>query len=224
VWVDGRGNTGVDIYYKHSTDNGLTWSQDTAIVNYNLNSFFPNIAVLGNNLHVVWEDDRENSKHEIYYKRSTNAGFTWDADTRLTFDTNYSEHSFVAVSNSSVHVVWRDNRNSNFEVYYKKDPTGNPIGIQSISSEVPDKFSLYQNYPNPFNPSTKIEFSVPSAGIVKLKVFDFLGREISTPINERLNTGTYSFDFDGSGLASGVYLYQLSSGEYLQTRKMILIK
>ena len=75
-------------------------------------------------MHVVWYDNRDGN-NEIYYKRSTDAGINWGADTRLTNNTAYSEYPSVAVSGSVVHVVWNDYRDGNSEIYYKRNPTGN---------------------------------------------------------------------------------------------------
>jgi hypothetical protein len=97
-------------------------------------------------------------------------------------------------------------------------------GINQISLEVPDKFSLEQNYPNPFNPSTKIKFQILKSGIVKLAVFDVLGREIQVLVNQLLSPGTYEADFDGSNLPSGVYYYKLESEEFSVTKKMVVLK
>ncbi len=89
---------------------------------------------------------------------------------------------------------------------------------------VPGYFALYQNYPNPFNPSTTIRLQVPKTSHITLKVFDLSGREVSTLLDERKSPGHYEVKFDGSNLASGVYLYQLSNGSVTKTQKMILIK
>jgi hypothetical protein len=88
----------------------------------------------------------------------------------------------------------------------------------------PYKFGLYQNYPNPFNPVTTIQFAVPEQALVELKVYDMLGREIATLINEVLTEGVHQVKFDGAGLSSGIYFYVLKSGDLAQTRKMLLIK
>lgn len=99
-----------------------------------------------------------------------------------------------------------------------------PIGITPISSEIPNQFSLEQNYPNPFNPSTNIEFRIANFGFVVLKIFDVTGREVETIVNEELMPGTYHTDFDGRNLASGVYYYKLITKDYVETKKMVLIK
>lgn len=87
-----------------------------------------------------------------------------------------------------------------------------------------NEFKLNQNYPNPFNPSTKISWQSPVAGHQTLKVYDVLGNEVETLVNEFRNAGSYEVDFDGSKLSSGVYFYQLKAGDFIQTKKMILIK
>ena len=89
---------------------------------------------------------------------------------------------------------------------------------------IPEHYSLEQNYPNPFNPTTYIHFSIPKSGDVSLKVYDVQGREITEYFNELLNAGTYNFEFDGSGLSSGVYFYRLVAGDFISTKKMILTK
>jgi uncharacterized delta-60 repeat protein len=97
-------------------------------------------------------------------------------------------------------------------------------GINILSNEIPAEYKLRQNYPNPFNPVTNIEFSLPKASFAELIVFDVLGREISALVNERLSAGVYRFDFDASGLTSGVYFYRLESGNFSEVKKMNLIK
>jgi hypothetical protein len=89
---------------------------------------------------------------------------------------------------------------------------------------VPEQYELLQNYPNPFNPSTKIVFSIPEASFVQLKVYDVLGNEVSTLVNEEHNAGVYSIDFSGTRLTSGTYFYRLKAGNYVEIKKMVLLK
>ena len=96
-------------------------------------------------------------------------------------------------------------------------------GITPVSN-IADKFSLSQNYPNPFNPTTTINFSIPKSGFVALKVFDVLGREVATLVNETKVAGNYTVDFDGSGLSSGVYFYRIEAGDFISMKKMMLTK
>jgi hypothetical protein len=101
-----------------------------------------------------------------------------------------------------------------------------PIGIKKLSNEVPEKFELFQNYPNPFNPSTKIKFDIPvkSVGQTFLSVYDILGREVATLVNEKLNPGTYEVEWNASNYPSGVYFYKLETGNFTETKRMMLIK
>jgi len=101
---------------------------------------------------------------------------------------------------------------------------GNILGINYINSEIPDRFSLSQNYPNPFNPITKLKFQIPKSGLVKLIVFDVLGKEVQVLVNQHLSPGTYEVDFDGSNLPSGVYYYKIETEEFAETKKMVLLK
>lgn len=99
-----------------------------------------------------------------------------------------------------------------------------PIGIGNINTGIPNKFNLSQNYPNPFNPNTKIDYSIPKKGFVSLKIFDILGREIKTLVNENKTVGNYSIDFNGTEFPSGVYFYKLTCNDFTDVKKMILIK
>jgi cytochrome c peroxidase len=103
-------------------------------------------------------------------------------------------------------------------------PIAGPGKESMIASSTPTTFVLSQNTPNPFNPSTRIRFVVPGSGFVSLKVFDVLGREVSTLVNENLEAGSYERTFDGTGLASGVYFYKLQSGELTSTKKLLLMR
>jgi hypothetical protein len=104
----------------------------------------------------------------------------------------------------------------------------NPIGIKKNNNNQPQTFKLYQNYPNPFNPSTQIRFSVPSGKTLKqnvrLVIYDILGREVATLVDENKSPGEYKVRFNGSGLSSGVYIYRLQAGGFTESKKMVLLK
>jgi hypothetical protein len=224
VWHDDRdGNT--EIYYKRSTDGGISWEIDTRLTNKNAFSKFPSVSVSGSVIHVVWFDERDEVNNwEIYYKRSTDGGISWGADTRLTNNSADSQFPSVSVSDSVVHVVWFDDRDGNHEIYYKRNPTDNVTGIENISSELPKEFNLEQNYPNPFNPSTKINYKISATGKISLKVYDVLGNEVATLVNEEKPAGSYEVTFNAEGLASGVYIYRLKSGSSSLSKKLLLLK
>jgi hypothetical protein len=97
-------------------------------------------------------------------------------------------------------------------------------GINIEGGTVPEEYSLVQNYPNPFNPTTNIEYSIPEQSFVELKVYDVLGNEVATLVNEEQSAGVYRTDFIGTNLTSGIYFYKLQTGSFVETKKMILLK
>jgi hypothetical protein len=96
--------------------------------------------------------------------------------------------------------------------------------IEASENNIIGVYQLSQNYPNPFNPSTTIEFTLPKSEFVELKVYNILGKEVSTLVSKKLNQGNHTYTFDGRILASGVYYYQLVAGDYMEVKKMILIR
>jgi hypothetical protein len=113
---------------------------------------------------------------------------------------------------------------SALKYYYNDFRTCVPIGIQPISNEVPLRFALYQNYPNPFNPVTQIKFDIAKSGNAKITIYDAIGRQTAELFNQQLQPGNYAIDWDASSYPSGVYFYVLSSGNYTETKKLILLK
>jgi hypothetical protein len=326
TWTDNR--TGTEfIYYKKSTNNGINWTSDVSVVDQM--SAVSSIALSNNGqlVHLVWMDYRHGTNNsEIYYKRSVDAGASWEADARLTSNSADQITPGVAIGVQTVHVVWSDMRDGNWEIYYKRNPTGNILPVQLASftatvvngnsvrldwrtiSEVnnygfevqralsaptnfitlpgsfipghgttnepqvytyldqnvpsgrlyyrlkqidldgtihysdpisvdiltdvleaptPTAYVLQQNYPNPFNPSTKIKFSIPVGtehAPSLLRVYDVLGREVATLVNESLPPGSYEVTFDAAGLASGVYFYRLTVGAFMQAKRMVLMR
>ncbi|MCX6156913.1 MAG: T9SS type A sorting domain-containing protein [Ignavibacteriae bacterium] len=143
--------------------------------------------------------------------------------------------------NNKIISVISDERNGNSDIFCNIRSFTNPDSVTSvtaITAEIPSSYSLGQNYPNPFNPSTKIRFSVPQVrhllggssphvlggDLVQLKVYDVMGREVQTMVNQSLKPGTYEVTFDGSAFTSGVYFYKLQCGDFVQTNRMVLIK
>jgi hypothetical protein len=117
--------------------------------------------------------------------------------------------------------VWSSGNGANAYCSYAIIST---VGINGSSNEVPNVYSLSQNYPNPFNPVTNIKFAIPAGGLVKIVVYDIMGREAATLLNQSLNAGSYTVDFDASSLSSGVYFYTITTGDFKDTKKMMLIK
>ena len=129
----------------------------------------------------------------------------------------YKQMDFITMSSGSPlgnSVLYVDNLN--FDTHLTSVPPS--------SSEFPSKFNLTQNYPNPFNPSTKISWQAPVGSWQTLKIYDVLGTEIATLIDEYKSSGSYDVDFNSTNLSSGVYFYQLKVGSLIQTRKMLLLR
>jgi photosystem II stability/assembly factor-like uncharacterized protein len=162
--------------------------------------------------------------------KTTNSGNNWFIDT--IFNNIRGLSSLYFTSENTGYAV-----GSNGTIL-KTTTGGNPIGISPIAGKLPDEFFLSQNYPNPFNPTTKIKFSIPPSkayglverdrGMTQLIVYDILGREITTLVNEQLKPGTYEVEWDGGNYPSGAYFYKLivtdASAPLSITKKMVLIK
>jgi hypothetical protein len=98
------------------------------------------------------------------------------------------------------------------------------LDVQCLTASIPSTTNLFQNYPNPFNPNTNIKYQIPSTNHVTLKVFDLLGREVATLVNDVKEPGTYTVRWDASGVASGVYFYRLKAGDFVETKRMLLMR
>jgi len=98
------------------------------------------------------------------------------------------------------------------------------ISVNQISSIVPVEYQIFQNYPNPFNPSTNIKFDIPKNSVTKLTVYDITGKELGVLINEKLEAGSYEYNWNASQYSSGVYFYRIESGNYSATKRMLLVK
>ena len=96
--------------------------------------------------------------------------------------------------------------------------------ISNLDNQIPNRFSLGQNYPNPFNPSTRIQYQVSNGSQVSLKVYDVLGNQVATLVDEYKPAGSYEVDFKAINLASGMYLYKIQAGSFVETKKMILLR
>lgn len=226
AWRDFRdGNE--EIYYKRSSDGGSSWGPDTRLTNDLNQSFSPVISAQSSLIHVVWHDNRNGAtNYEIYYKRSVNGGASWGSDERLTNQVANSSSASITASGTALHVAFTDGRfgSNNPEILYLRNPSGNLVSIETVSSEIPESFSLSQNYPNPFNPVTNINFSIPKSVHVKIVIYDLMGRIVSEVVNEKLSAGTYRTDFNASHLSSGTYFYRIEAGEFISVKKMILVK
>ncbi len=137
---------------------------------------------------------------------------------------NNSQNYFYRCSNIGIVLAYFKRESDNEYVIYNLLSYSILNGSDDSTEIIPLAFNLSQNYPNPFNPSTTINFSIKEAGLVTLKVYDILGREVTTLVNENLSEGIYNKVFSASGLSSGIYFYSLKAGKFSETKKMLLIK
>ena len=198
VWDDTRDGWISDVFYKLSTDGGTTWGPDINLTNAPNYSDNPSVAVSNALVHIVWADHRDDV-WEIFYKRSTDGGSTWEPDTRLTFNAAGSFLPSVAVSDSMVHVVWDDERDGISEVYYKRNPTGNS-GVEEETAETRcQRLEVrFKAVPNPFAPFA----SIPGHEKESFALYDIAGRRV----------GTYKGGRIGEGLSPGVYFLRPENG------------
>jgi hypothetical protein len=98
------------------------------------------------------------------------------------------------------------------------------VSVEVENSEIPETYALTQNYPNPFNPATQINFSVPQASMVKITVYDIVGREVEVLVSEFLEAGNYRTNWNAASYSSGIYFYRMETGSFAQVKKMILMK
>mgnify|MGYP005837692659 CR=1 FL=1 len=235
-----------DIYIAKSTDYGNSFSAGVRIndeyldAEYSYN-FPPRLAIDNfENVHVTWFDFRYGYTN-CFYDESMDGGQTFGMDVIVNNNRDSLSHSLprIAVDNKNgVYIVWMDKRNENnmYDIFFSNNTELTNINESAL---FPSDFTLYQNYPNPFNPSTKIRYSIPRSTEyysvpqnVTLKVYDVLGNEVTTLVDEYREAGNYEIDFnvgqsaaaDSPALSSGIYFYQLQAGSYSQTKSMILIK
>jgi len=146
--------------------------------------------------------------------RTINGGLNWTEQTTPLTENLY-EISFPSVNTGYI---------ASWSGKILKTTNGGATYINNINSNIPDNYSLKQNYPNPFNPSTNIEFEIKKSGFTTLKIYNSDGKEIASLINEFLEAGTYETMFDAKNLSSGLYFCKLTSGNFTDTKKLMLIK
>ncbi|MCW9097270.1 MAG: T9SS type A sorting domain-containing protein [Ignavibacteriaceae bacterium] len=202
-------NNEQDVYYSYIA---------TTIVPVELVSF--SYSVEGNTVNLSWSTATELNNRGFEIQRSLN-------------ETNWSTIGFregKGTTSEPQQYSYLDNLSGveSSRLYYRLkqiDFDGSFEYSNTIEVEItPSVFSLSQNYPNPFNPSTKIKYSIPQSSNVVIKVFNVVGDEVSTLVNGQKQAGTYELTFNAENLPSGVYFYQLKAGDFIQTKRMILIK
>ena len=199
------GTVGGGIYT--STNDGTSWIQITQPSQSQTSPVY-SITKSGSNIFA-------GTAYGVYL--STNNGINWNAvNTGLPLTNQIYVYSLSIVGNyiymgSNALGIW-------------KRPLSEMITGVEQKNNIPTQFSLEQNYPNPFNPNTTITYSLPKSSFVTLKIFDELGREIKTLVCENKLPGKYEVKFDGRNLSSGVYFYKITAGDFVETKKLILMK
>ncbi|MFZ2323910.1 MAG: carboxypeptidase regulatory-like domain-containing protein [Ignavibacteriaceae bacterium] len=226
-------------FYKNDSETCNKW-EDAYIFNLDGNEHIKNI--------VVFIEPTNQFGGEITGNIYTESGTTLSGTLITAVDSlNNVVSSSISVYNGNYSIPSLKNGNytvraskigyttSEYEEPVKIDLINNPVvngvdfAIIATDAEedenvVPEYFKLFQNYPNPFNPATNIQFSIPQQSFVTLKVYDILGREVETLVNEQKTAGKYEVNFNASYLSSGVYFYSIKAGDFIQTRKMVLMK
>ncbi len=148
---------------------------------------------------------------------STNNGTSWE-ESDEGLPNSFTDIHALSMSSTTLYA------GTLFIGAWERPLTDYLTDVISTSDKLPDNFQLAQNYPNPFNPSTNIEYSIPEASFVQLKVYDVLGNEVATLVNEEQNAGIYRADFSGTELTSGTYFYRLNTDSFSESKKMILLR
>ena len=212
------GSTGT---VKFNSSGNLVWHDTTKYMRDITTDRFNNVYLTGSNTYSTTGSDMLTVKlnsngvrvWSISYNGSYGAG---DAAYALVLDT--ALNVYVTGISDYIPILQYDHSHGTTLKYSQ------PIGIKKISESVPDKFSLSQNYPNPFNPATVINYRLPITNFVKLVIYDAPGREVAVLVNEKQQAGEYQVEWNASNYASGIYFYKLSTAEFTETKKMVLVK
>ncbi|HEY3250438.1 MAG TPA: Omp28-related outer membrane protein [Ignavibacteria bacterium] len=152
---------------------------------------------------------------------------SWNQNQSVTIPLNYVIPSGFVETNCKINAfVYLQGSSISTDSYIQQTKIIPATGVTGIinQNETPNVYNLEQNYPNPFNPTTNIKFTIPKDGNVTLKIYDMLGNEVETYLNEFVKAGVYKAEFDGSNLASGIYFYTLRASDFVDTKKMTLVK
>ena len=235
IWADQRNGTLVDpdLFLIKSTDKGMTWGEIKKVNDDDSGrpQFFPWMCVdpITGIMYIVYYDRRNtiSAMTEVYLARSVDGGETFEnyLISESAFEAQFQEfigdYTNIIAYNGKIYPVWtRSDQFGRNIMMALIDESALDVKVKEIISD----FQLFQNYPNPFNPITKITYQVAEYGFVSLKVYDILGREVSTLVNKVQSPGSYDVNFDGRKLNSGVFFYRIKSGDEILTKKMTLLK
>jgi hypothetical protein len=225
VWNDGKygttnGFVGSTIA-RRSVDSSRSW-QPEMLLTALPSAGSPRIAVESQFVGVVWHNESQPFLG-VSLSLSTNVGMTWLPHIAVSDSSIQTLYPDIDIDNDRVYVVWAKRLPSMPDQIYFR--SGRIITTSvPISSELPEQVQLHPNYPNPFNVSTNVSYSLPIHQHISLSVFDVLGREVATLVDETKLPGEYSATFDGSQFSSGVYFCRLATSDFVLTKKLILLK
>jgi len=217
-----------NIYYSYAA-NGTNWTTGVPVVTLpnNENRSTLHGAVQQSGAFRLAYCSEAPGLDSVFYMSTTNISSGFVSKTlvsRVNLSTGVLSPSVVGfiygTSSTAGAVIYAGNGPSN--LWYNSSNL--TTGFEPISQISPEAYSLTQNYPNPFNPTTSIKFAIPKNEFVSLKVYDMLGKEVATLVNQNANAGEYEVTFDATKLTSGVYFYKLTSGNFSDVKKMILVK
>jgi hypothetical protein len=237
IAADGSGNfiiTWIDssIYAQRYSNDGIALGSNFK-VNENTDRAVqddPSIAADGSgNFVITWQDER-NGDPDIYAQRYSGDGTAVGGNFRVTNTSEKIQRTpDVKLWNNRIYNTWTDNRvgGTGYDIWANVLEWDNPVGIEA--DQIPSSFLLHQNYPNPFNPETTITYQLPKAAAVKLEIYNITGQKIATLVVKKQPAGDYSLqwlgmDDSGRQVTSGVYVYRLHAGDFVESRKMLLLR
>jgi hypothetical protein len=227
-----------------STDYGVSWTLNTQTIQYNINFVespgASGTLIAGITGGYLWTTNSGNNWYKLTqasvlsFTRITGLEYLMGDSLGRVFHVNANNPStlwdkYIGLPNtpiralcSGTNYVFAGSTGSYQKIW--RAPVSYVIAVKQISSEIPGKYTLEQNYPDPFNPSTTIHYTIPTKGLVTLKVYDALGRVVTTLVNETQTPGAYAVKWNASNNPSGVYFYRIETNNFTDTKRMVLIK
>ncbi len=234
VWQDYRSGSNLDIYAQRVNSSGISqWGVNgICICNAVGNQTHHKIIADGLGGAIITWDDERDGRHDIYAQRIDGDGNIhsgWDLNGVLVCDITNSGFTgihpqIVTDSLEGTIITWRDLRNpdNNGDIYAQRITSEVSVGFDDTEYQI--RVKLYQNYPNPFNPKTIISYSLPKASNVKIMIYNIKGQLVETLVDAQKPAGSHTVDWNVEDMSSGIYFYKLKSGNYNETKKMLLLK
>jgi len=210
----------VEGWVHRTTDGGTTWSPRLNTFSYPIRA----VQFFNDNTGLAIGGSINSDAGGIF--STTNAGTNWNQDVNTAAEMFSLEYKQISADSLDIWCVGSTGGGSGYTGKLYKARTGTLTGIAHLGNGLPQHFNLSQNYPNPFNPSTKIKFDLPGSSEAQtfLSVYNILGKEIAVLINQQMQPGSYQVEWNASNYPSGVYFYKLTSANFTNTKKMLLVK